>query len=178
MAGTFIRVDDENARKALAELVRLIGNPEPALRDIGAYLERSHDERFAAGEAPDGSKWAPLSESYRAIKPQHRDKVLVLEGHLRNSLHYQVEDDGLLFGTDRIYGAVHQFGAAMGEFGRYYQLSRLKYDKNDFRRHAGSKKGHPIPWGDIPARPFVGLSDADREEIAAILEEHIQAAIG
>lgn len=159
MAGTFIRVDDENARTALAELARLIGNPEPALRDIGAYLERSHDERFAAGEAPDGSKWAPLSESYRAIKPQHRDKVLVLEGHLRNSLHYQVEDDGLLFGTDRIYGAVHQFGAAKGSFGT-------------------TQRGSPIPWGDIPARPFLGLSDADREEIAAILEEHIQAAIG
>lgn len=159
MAGTFIRVDDENARKALAELARLIGNPEPALRDIGAYLERSHDERFAAGEAPDGSKWAPLSESYRAIKPQHQDKVLVLEGHLRNSLHYQIEDDGLLFGTDRIYGAVHQFDAAKGSFGT-------------------TRRGSPIPWGDIPARPFLGLSDADLEEIASIIEEHIQAAIG
>lgn len=159
MAGTFIQVDDENARKALAELARLIDNQEPALRDIGAYLERSHDERFAAGEAPDGSKWAPLSESYRAIKPQHRDKVLVLEGHLRDSLHYQIEGDGLLFGTDRVYGAVHQFDAEKGSFGT-------------------TKRGSPIPWGDIPARPFLGLSDADREEIAAILEEHIQAAIG
>jgi len=94
------------------------------------------------------------------IKPQHRDKVLVLEEHLRNSRHYQVEGDGLLFGADREYVAVHQFDEKKGATGKT------------------TSRGAPIPWGDIPARPFIGLSDDDKNYIVETIEEHIKAAWG
>jgi len=34
----------------------------------------------------------------------------------------------------------------------------------------------PIPWGDIPARPFLGLSDEDRSGILDIVSEALAAA--
>jgi hypothetical protein len=46
----------------------------------------------------------------------------------------------------------------------------------------GAKKhsftGGKTPWGDIPARPFLGLSAADRVEVLAILQEHLERAAG
>ena len=40
----------------------------------------------------------------------------------------------------------HQFGAEKGAFG-------------------ATSRGTPIPWGDIPARPFLGLSADDRDGV-------------
>ena len=33
------------------------------------------------------------------------------------------------------------------------------------------------PWGDIPARPFLGLPDADRDEIIDIPRKHLARAM-
>jgi len=53
-----------------------------------------------------------------------------------------------------VYAAVHQFGAAQGAFGN-------------------TSRGSPIPWGDIPARPYLGLSDDDRQEIETFVADRL-----
>jgi len=53
---------------------------------------------------------------------------------------------------------VQQFGAKKGQFGK-------------------TRRGAPIPWGNIPARPFLGVSVSDRSDILAILAEHLRKAI-
>ena len=64
--------------------------------------------------------------------------------------------------TNVPYAAVHQFGARKGSFGSYSDT-----DKN----------GHPFagvsPWGDIPARPFIGLSADNEEDIRQTLIEYV-----
>jgi len=139
---------------ALNELLRRTGDLEPAFEKIGEYLLKSHDDRWRREEAPDGSKWAALSPATKALKAKNADKILVLEGDLRGSLVYQTSHHSLFFGTNKVYGAVHQFGAEQGEFGR-------------------TQRGGPIPWGDIPARPFLGLSDEDEMEIAEIVRGYL-----
>ncbi|WP_198321874.1 MULTISPECIES: hypothetical protein [Methylococcus] len=47
-----------------------------------------------------------------------------------------------------------------------------------FTSSARNKRNSPIPWGDIPARPFIGLSDDDKNYIVETIEEHIKAAWG
>ena len=91
MAGAFISIDANTPEilEALQALLRRIGNLEPAFEDIGAYLERSHDDRWQEQVSPDGTPWAPLSEKYQEKKPKNKDKILVLEGYLRGSLHYE-----------------------------------------------------------------------------------------
>lgn len=88
--------------------------------------------------------------------------VLVLEGHLLGdaSMSYHADPDELLFGTVKEYGAVHQFGEKKWATGKT------------------TSRGVPIPWGDIPARPFIGLSDDDKDYIVETIEEHIKAAWG
>jgi phage virion morphogenesis protein len=156
MAGTKIEIDSnhELVVDAIDELIRRTDDLRPVFADIGEYLLKSHDDRFDDQESPDGTPWAPLSDWYRESKKQNADKILVLDGYLRGLNRYQVDQDSLEFGTDRIYGAVHQFGASRGEFG-------------------ATRYGVPIPWGDIPARPWLGFSLEDEKNILDILSDYL-----
>lgn len=145
---------------------------------IRHYLDRVTDQRFSEQKDPSGRAWAPLSELTKERKPKNKDRILQMEGHLRDSFIYQIAADGLAFGTNDVRAATHQFGAKMGSFGRYYQTSRLKYGEKDFRRYAGMRNEHPIPWGDIPAREMLGLSNEDRAEIHAIFTDHFGDSSG
>ena len=181
MAGAHISaaIDDQALLAAFARLASAATDLEPFWIDVGAYLTLAHDERFAKAESPDGIKWAPLSQTTLAKKTRNLDKILVETGHLRESLHYQMEGDTLAFGTNVIYGAVHQFGAKQGQFGRYSQIGRVKkYGLGSFKGSAGTKKGFPIPWGDIPARPFLGVANEDHKPILSILERHLRRSLG
>lgn len=114
MAGGFVKIDiEDNSDKvgeALQRLAARVGRLTPVFRDIGEYLHQAHEERFDAQKDPQGNPWQPLSERYKARKKRNADKILVLDDLLGGTLRYQATADSLLFGTDRIYGATHQFG--------------------------------------------------------------------
>jgi len=114
MAGGFVKIEiEENSAEVAAALQRLAvraGRLTPVLRDIGEYLLGAHEQRFDDQAGPDGTAWSPLSDRYKARKKRNADKILVLDDLLGGTLRYQVTAETLLFGTDRIYGATHQFG--------------------------------------------------------------------
>jgi phage virion morphogenesis protein len=163
MAGTFISIDydDREVEGFLRRIVEAGARPRNALDEIGVELsQRWGEPRFLSQAGPDGTPWAPLSAEYAAWKKAETasDLLLVLHGHLMDSIAHQTSERAVRIGTNRVYGATHQFGAAKGSFGT-------------------DKRGRPIPWGDIPARPFLGVSEADKEEILEILEEHVRRAL-
>jgi phage virion morphogenesis protein len=166
MAGAFIEVEvkvsDQAVLDKLAALRRLGADLRPVFLEIGQHLDRSTRERWDRAEAPDGRKWAPLQPSTLARKKKNADKILVLNAHLRDTLAAQATADSLKFGSNRVYAAVHQFGAQKGAFG-LFSIVR-------------TRRQVPIPWGDIPARPFLGISADDRAEILAILADHLGSA--
>jgi len=169
MTGITLTVDDAALRRALDRLAHKVDDLSPALRDIGEYLVRTTDLRFRAEVAPDGTPWAQNSDttllrylnkggkgftkkgrlSARGAKRLGMKKILRADGFLQDTIRYQLADGGraVEIGTDRVYGAMQQFG--------------------------GTKAQHPQLWGTIPARPFLGLSAADRAGILAILKRHI-----
>ncbi|VXC72103.1 putative Phage virion morphogenesis (tail completion) protein [Pseudomonas sp. 8Z] len=151
MAGAMldVEVSDSQVGELLAKLAERMGDLRTPLEDIREYLHQSTDERFRQQVGPDGSPWAPLAPSTLARKKGPR--TLRESGDLQDTLRGQVQGDELLFGTDRPYGAVHQFGQRAGASGR-------------------NRRGSPIPWGDIPARPYLGLSAEDETEVLAIVE--------
>lgn len=113
MAGTHIRID-LNTRPVLDALQSLrgaAGDLQPAFRDIGEYWLISTRARFDAEQAPDGTPWQPLNAGYQARKKKNADKILVLEGYLRDTLRYHVSPDELALGSDRVYAATQHFGA-------------------------------------------------------------------
>lgn len=197
-----IEVDDANVLRVIAELQRRMADMQPAMQSVGEYLVESTHRRFSTSTAPDGSRWAPNSQvtylrmlesrggtSYTKGERAGRinakgagvamtKKPLIGETHrLENEIVPFASQDGVEVGSNLIYAAVQQFGAKMGEFGRYSQVSRWrKFGDKDFRKYAGTVKGFPIPWGDIPARPFLGLSTDDADNVLSIVGRFLAAA--
>lgn len=155
-----ITIDDREVRAALTALQRQTGDMRPAFREIGEVMVQSTRQRFTDSKAPDGTPWAPNAPATKEMwaKEKKRSaaskKVLVWHGHLRDTLRYAVTANSVTIGTNRIYGAAQQFGMRRGYAG-------------------ADKRGRPIPWGDIPARPFLGVSARDREAILEILIGHL-----
>jgi phage virion morphogenesis protein len=113
VAGAKFNVEISGAEEVKAALERLgqkAGNLAPVFRDIGEYLLLAHDERFREQQSPQGDPWEPLSDKYKARKKRNKNKILVLDDLLAGTLRYQASASSLVFGTDRIYGATHQFG--------------------------------------------------------------------
>ena len=150
--------------RLFAQVSTHLSDLRPLMQDIGEQQIAATRARFLAGQAPDGSVWAPKSPATLAAQAARRDPVdnrpLIASGTLHRTLNYQIGADGasVTIGSGQIYAAVQQFGAAKGAFGE-------------------DSRGRSIPWGDIPARPYLGLSDQDRTDIAAIITEWLESAV-
>ena len=142
MAGGLVKIDieDNSARiaAALGDLARRAGDLSTVLADIGEFLLLAHEERFEAQESPDGEPWAPLTDRYRERKKRNRDKILVLDDFLAGTLHYQATARSLLFGTDRVYGATHQFGREEAGIAARPFLGLSAGDENEAARLIGA----------------------------------------
>ena len=171
-----LTVDDAELKAALKELAAKLNDLTPFFQDVGETLLNSTRERFRRQTAPDGTPWAALSPAYAARKPRHKDKPLTLSGALRGTLVKQADQDALRIGTPLIYGATHQFGAAKGSFGtvtaRINAYTRRSRSGATFTVRAHTRQMR-VPWGDIPARPFLGLSEADRSDLIEALQAYL-----
>lgn len=145
----------DEATRRLGALAAAGRDLTPLMRSIGEYLVRVTRDRFADERAPDGTPWQPLSETTRRRKRRNKDRILTESGALGMQIVYRAGPTEVLVGSPLVYAATHQFGAKKGAFGR-------------------TSRGSPIPWGDIPARPFLGLSDADRDEIAVRVADYLR----
>lgn len=165
-----ITSNDIEIRPALEALQDAIGNTEPVLKQIGEYLVASTQDRFGTTTAPDGSQWAANSDvtldnytnrfKTSFTKTGKRSKAgrvrrankKVGTGEtkqLQRQIFYNVSAGELEVGSPLIYAGTFHYGA----------------DKHQF--------GNGAPWGDVPARPFLGLSDDDEQEVLTIISEHI-----
>ena len=113
MAGASLQTiyyDDQEVIDALKRLDSMVDDMTPVYRDIGEYLLPSTQDRFADEEDPEGQPWEPLSDKYRRRKKKNTDKILVLDGYMRDLLAYQASSNQLKLGSNQIQAATHQFG--------------------------------------------------------------------
>lgn len=111
MTGAAISVDlafDPRLAGRLERLTRLdIG---PLLDGIGAEIESQTRRRIAEDKAsPSGQGWPDWSAEYAATRHSGQS-LLQGEGHLLDSITFQVEGDSVLVGSPLVYAATHQFG--------------------------------------------------------------------
>lgn len=149
-------------QRLFQEIRRLGGNPQPLLQDIAFLGENSTRERFRSQAGPDGERWRP---SLRA--QLSGGKTLTRDGHLGDSIGSYVNDKSAVWGVNRIYAAIHQFGGtirAKGTRGLRFAIPGIGWGT--------------VPQVSIPARPFLGLSDADRQDILDLVSAHLSNLIG
>jgi phage gpG-like protein len=161
------------------------------LHEMGGALRAATIDRFQTETAPGGVKWLPLARS--TARRKKSAKILVMRGHLRNSINAQVSGFLLEVGSPLPYAGVHQFGAKIERGPRTQTIklgvNRRKQEDGTFKKSFGfirlkRKTGETreVQVGaytiTIPARPFqdVRLVE-DMPLLAEILERRITAAL-
>lgn len=137
-----IEIKEDEITGALNALILHMGDMTEVMKEIGELLANSTQDRFTRGEAPDGSKWAAKSPN---TKGPDRRPLFGPNGVLSSQIFYDAGPNSVEIGSPEPYAAMMQFG--------------------------GTKSAFPHLWGDIPARPFLGISEEDRVGILATVEE-------
>jgi len=155
-----ITANDDQVVAQLRELVRRIEKPRRAMEEIAGVMEDATALAFALQQDPTtGDAWAPLRESTMLRNPKRRGgMILQASGLLSGSITSDAGDGFAEIGTNRVYALTHQFGAERGEFGQ-------------------TRRGGPIPWGDIAARPFLGIGSDDEQDILDIATRFLRNAV-
>ncbi|HML56420.1 MAG TPA: phage virion morphogenesis protein [Solidesulfovibrio magneticus] len=141
-----IEVHIDQAQALLANIIATGRNMTPITRALAGVLADIPERAFANQADPaTGAPWAALSPTTVARRGSAQP-ILQVSGILAGSIHSEHGPDYARASTADVKAATHQFGAKKGQYG-------------------STRKGTPIPWGDIPARPFFGIGPEDEAEI-------------
>lgn len=158
-----IEVDDERAQRWFGELVRRGQQTAPLMADIGELLLESTQERFDTGIGPDGIAWValadgsgrtPLTDTRRMrddISPSSGEGWVELTAHAKQA--------------------------------RWHQEGTKPYTIAPKDKKALSWPGGPGPRGKVnhpglPARPFMGISQADDQAIGQLAVAWLELGAG
>ena len=141
-----IEVHIDQAQSLLANIIATGRNMTPVTRALAGVLADIPEQAFASQSDPvTGEPWAALSPATVARRGSAQP-ILQVSGILAGSIHSEYGPDFARVGTADVKAATHQFGAKKGQYG-------------------STRRGMPIPWGDIPARRFFGVGPEDEAEI-------------
>lgn len=154
----------EEISAQLREAARRLDDLTPLHEDIGEYMVEATKERFRKGVDPDGNPWVPKRPAtlarYLARGDGNRpDPLIGPSKRLSTEIHRLASRDEVEVGSALEYSGVMQGGARKGAFG-------------------SDSRGKPLPWGDIPARVWLGLSDEDERNILDIADEYLAEGFG
>ena len=130
-----INLDTSELERVLHNAANHLTHTAPLMEDISRALLSETMMNFQLGGRP---AWAGLSPVTLARRAHGGGAILQDSGLLKKSINASHTDDTATVGSNSEYAATHQFGAKQGEFGR-------------------SDRNTPLPWGDIPARPFIPM---------------------
>lgn len=151
------------ATASLRGLLAGIENPAPLLERFGEHGLRTTRERFKTQKAPDGSAWEALEPWYMKEKRRNKGRILTLNGYLRGQMTWQLAGArSVEWGSSLPYASVHQDGATIVPRTAKFLMFR----------------GHVAKSVTIPARPYLGLSEADEKELVAITLDWLSSSGG
>jgi len=180
-----ITVDDAPTLAILGQLAALMDDMTPVMKNIGAGMQqRIQNDRFEQGRGPGGVPWKP---SQRALK--ENGKTLIDRQHLLRSIVYQANPRGVVVGSNGVpYAAIHQFGGQIEQraYARKVAFRRVKgknavdqvFSRSLFAIMKGKRAHKRVTLQDIefpartitmPARPYLGFDNDDRDDVSAII---------
>ncbi len=145
-----IKINEAAITAALTRAVAQLGDLTEVMQDIGELLLNSTKQRFRESKAPDGSAWAANSPTTLARK-KGTLPLIGETGQLAQQFSVEATATSVEIGTNKVQAAMMQFG--------------------------GTKAKFPHLWGDIPARPFLGLSAQDEQDILDTITEALERSM-
>ena len=142
-----IKIDNKNIERKLLELAQKSENLRPLMKNIAGIFASATEENFKNEGRPD--KWTELSEATKKQRTKQKKwpgQILQVSGQLASSISTQYDDESAVIGSNLDYAAIHQLGGQAGK----------------------NKKV------EIPARPYLKLTDDDFEEILTETEKFLR----
>jgi len=142
-----VQIKAEDLDRRLGQITARAANMRPAYQAIGNYLVGETQDRIKRETSPDGTRFRELTAATvqrKAAKGLIR-KILQAEGNLVGTIAAQVQGAGVSIGSNLPYSAIHQYGGKAG-------------------------RGRKVT---IPARPYLGVNEADEAEIVSLIEDHL-----
>jgi len=133
-------------QKKLEKMVELAVDRRKIMRIIAGLMKHAVEENFEKEGRP---KWPPLSPvtiKARQMKGYWPGKILQQTGGLASSISSYSDNDKAVVGTNVVYAAIHQFGGKAGKLRKV----------------------------NIPARPYLQLTDEDMEEILKAIKDYLK----
>lgn len=171
--------DDREVKTLLGVIKRRTGNLRPAMKLIGEVAHNSILKNFQKGGRP---KWEELSKVTKAMRKKEGKwpgMILVrkgVSGGLMGAIHPHVEANRVILSAKKAYAALQHFGAKKGQFGTRTVSVGAFYRKSKTgkrQRVSAHTRRMKIPWGDIPARPFMVLHKEVWPEMRASLLDYL-----
>jgi phage virion morphogenesis protein len=162
----------EAINELLKKTIYRLQNTRAMYAKIAVLMKQNIDRNFIR-QGTERGPWAPLSPTtlMRRRKQGRGAKILIDTGLLRASILPVYTDDYAAVGTNLKYARTHQFGARRGEYGRNVISTvqrRTRHGTIQYTRRIPN-----IPWGNIPARPFMVLDSRTYELINDIILSHL-----
>ena len=171
--GIQIKMDIEEAREMLDNMMEFSYNPIPAHREIAAYLVHRQPVHFKTKRGPDGTPWPPLHPFTVAEKLEagYSIEPLIRTGMLLSSFSSWVTRDQIAVGTPLEYAAPQHFGT--GRYG-FMLIQMGQATLTDVGRISTK---HPSPTKHaVPPRPFLYVNESEQEEVLQIYKKHMEKA--
>jgi len=130
-------VDVRRVSATVRNLRSFLQDNQDMMQAIGQDVAENVQLCFTDGRSPWGEQWEAL---------KHRQgQPLIDTGRLRASIGItRIAHSSVSVGTRTRYSPTHQFGARQGAYGR-------------------TRRNSPIPWGDVPARPFLPIRNGQAD---------------
>ena len=142
-----IKIDNKDVERKLLELAQKSENLRPLMKNIAGIFASATEENFKNEGRPD--KWTELSEATKKQRTKQKKwpgQILQVSGQLASSISTQYDDESAVIGSNLDYAAIHQLGGQAGK----------------------NKKV------EIPARPYLKLTDDNFNEILDATEHYLK----
>ena len=142
-----IQIDNKEVERKLLDLAQKGENLRPLMKNIAGIFASATEENFKNEGRPD--KWTELAEVTKKQRTKQKKwpgQILQVSGQLASSISTQYDDDSAVIGSNLDYAAIHQLGGQAGK----------------------NKKV------EIPARPYLKLTDDDFNEILDATEHYLK----
>ena len=193
MPGVTFVLDDAEALGALDRLRRAAEHPRGGMEAIGAHFVFSSQRNIETETSPEGVRWPPLSPrtANKRIGKGRRgyEHMLRVTTQLYRSIVYEATDASVEWGSNVEYARVHQLGGVIDMPAREGTVTlksirrkgggiRSRFARTGTRGATSrvvSIRAHQVR---IPARPYLGISALDRDEVPLIVADYLRSEVG
>lgn len=169
-----IRITGDDIEGALTRLINRARATAPAMREIAATLGDSIEHAFDTQASPEtGVPWPALAPSTLARRGAAA-RMLQLSGGLISSLSTESDEHRAVAGLSKVYARANHFGTKgmTLQIPAHQRLVRQAFGRRLATPVTATVRAHTRP-GNLPARPFAGLSPGHRAEVLGIIARHL-----